>query len=141
MRCVIDTNVWLSGLASARTAPGVVVAHVVAGDLTPIFSRDSFAELAEVLHRPKVLRWLGFAKVEAIDFLDLLEVVSEFVVPVKRLPVSVRDEKDRKILATALARPRSMALVTGDLDLLVLQGSVGTDVVSPAAFVVKYLSE
>ncbi len=139
MRCVVDTNVWLSGLANARTAPGIVVGHIVQGDLTPVFSRESFAELAEVLHRPKILRWLSLNQLESINFLDLLEEISEFVTPTVRLPVFVRDPKDKKIVATALARPRAVALVTGDVDLLVLQGSIATDVVSPADFVAKYL--
>lgn len=138
MRCVVDTNVWLSGLAHARSAPGVVVRHATAGGITPIFSRESFAELAEVLHRPKILRWLSLSNLEAIEYLDMLEEVVQFVTPTKRLPVTVRDSKDIHILATALARPAVDALISGDMDLLVLQGQVGTDVIAPAAFIVKY---
>ena len=138
MRCVVDTIVWLSGLANASAAPGALVGRIIAGDVTPVFSRESFAELAEVLHRPRILRWLSLTGLEAIDFLDLVEEISEFVTPLNRLPVSVRDPKDRKILAVALGRPRAVALVTGDIDLLVLQGSVGINVLSPAAFVERY---
>ncbi len=138
MRCVIDTNVWLSGLAHGRSAPGVVVRHAIAGGITPVFSRESFAELSEVLHRPKILRWLNLSNLEAIEYLDMLEEVVQFVTQTKRLPVSVRDVKDTHILATALARPGADALISGDTDLLVLQGQVATDVIAPAAFIVKY---
>lgn len=138
VRCVVDTNVWLSGLAHARSAPEVVVRHAIAGGITPVFSRVSFAELAEVLHRPKILRWLSMSNLEAIEYLDMLEAVVQFVTPAKRLPVMVRDAKDTHILATALARLAAQALISGDMDLLVLEGQVATDVISPAAFIVKY---
>lgn len=138
MRCVVDTNVWLSGLAHARSAPGTVIRRAIGGNLTPVFSRESFAELAEVLHRPKILRWLSLSRVEAIEVLDALDALAQFVAPAKRLAVVVRDAKDAPILAAALARPAVDALITGDRDLLVLQGQVATDVLTPAAFVVKY---
>jgi putative PIN family toxin of toxin-antitoxin system len=141
VRCVVDANVWLSGLAKPTSASGIVISQTINGNLTPVFSRTSWGELAEVLHRPKILRWLSMSGLEATEYLDALEQIAQFVTPLKRVPVAVRDVKDIPLLAAALARPVATALITGDMDLLVLQGQVNTDVISPSDFVGKYLSQ
>ena len=94
-----------------------------------------------MLHRPKILRWLGMSGIEATEYLDALEQIAQFVLPLKRVPVTIRDIKDIPLLAAALARPVATALITGDMDLLVLKGLVNTDVISPSDFVAKYLSQ
>jgi len=51
----------------------------------------------------------------------LVDRKAEIVIPVETVPVSVRDPKDDIVLATALTGEADF-LVTGDVDLLVLNG-------------------
>lgn len=54
MRVIVDTNIWVSGLISDRGAPARVVDAVLKGDIVPVMSEATFAELEDVLHRPSL---------------------------------------------------------------------------------------
>ena len=51
MRVVIDTNIWISFLIG-KTLIGLRDA-IISGRITILFSEELFAELIEVLQRPK----------------------------------------------------------------------------------------
>jgi putative PIN family toxin of toxin-antitoxin system len=141
VRVVIDTNVWLSGFASAAGSPANIVDAVLTGALTPVFSAETFAELEAVLHRVKIRKWLGLADKQAFDLLKQIELLSDFVVPAKTNLPAVRDAKDLPFLAAALARPRVAALITGDKDLLVLAEQSALLIATPAMFAEQLLGQ
>jgi uncharacterized protein len=82
------------------------------------------AELEEVLQRDKFRIRYGISDGERAAFLFLLDARAESITPRRRLPVAIRDPKDERVLAPALGG-RAEYLVTGDEDLLVLDGTCG----------------
>ncbi|MEK7874911.1 MAG: putative toxin-antitoxin system toxin component, PIN family [Pseudomonadota bacterium] len=79
MRVVVDTNVWISGLISPAGSPARVVQAVMDGQIIPVFSKATFAELHSVLVRPKISRFLTRSSVDVKAFLGNLETIAEFV--------------------------------------------------------------
>ena len=115
MRVVVDTNVWISGLISPAGSPARVVQAVMDGQIIPVFSKATFAELRSVLVRPKISRFLTRSSVEVKAFLGNLETIAEFV-EAPRGTSAIRDAKDRPFLDLAASRPAPDFLVTGDRD-------------------------
>lgn len=56
MRVVVDTNILVSGLLSSKGAPARIVDAILHGSVVPIVSEATFAELKDVLSRPKLER-------------------------------------------------------------------------------------
>ncbi|MEK7223500.1 MAG: putative toxin-antitoxin system toxin component, PIN family [Pseudomonadota bacterium] len=54
MRVIIDTNVLVSGLISRSGPPAQIINAVLRGEIVPVMSDVTFAELEEVLHRPRL---------------------------------------------------------------------------------------
>jgi putative PIN family toxin of toxin-antitoxin system len=86
------------------------------------WSRQNCAEYERVLLRPHFAQKYGLTPEEIGAFLVLIATAAHIVTPVATLPVAVRDPKDEPVLATALGG-RADYLVTGDQDLLVLDGT------------------
>jgi putative PIN family toxin of toxin-antitoxin system len=129
-RYVVDTNVLISAAFSARTSPGLVVRHVLAhGHM--LFSEATFAELDTRLWRPKFDRYLSIESRKRLlhDFRAVaLWVDVPADVGARRFS---RDPDDDKFLHVALAGGAAV-VISGDHDLLDLEGVDGLRVVSPA---------
>lgn len=138
MRVVVDTNVIVSGLISARSATARVVDAILAGRIVPLFSQDTHAELVEVLGRPKLKRYLSKASVSRESFLADLAAIAEFVRP-GPVRAQIRDSKDRPIIAVATSVPSPDFLITGDRDFEKLKIEP-VRIVSPAWFVKNVLA-
>jgi hypothetical protein len=63
VRVIVDTNIWVSGLISDRGAPARVVDTVLKGEIVPVMSEATFAELEDVLHRPPLQAYFRRAAV------------------------------------------------------------------------------
>lgn len=118
---VVDTNLFVSGLIIEKGYPFQLIEQLRKGAFVVITSSTVREELEEVLRRDKFTKFLTEQKIAA--FLDMYDVSSLTVTPKIRLPVPVRDPKDEKILAAALGG-KAEYLVTGDDDLLVLNGNL-----------------
>jgi putative PIN family toxin of toxin-antitoxin system len=115
VRVVVDTNVLVSGLLSAKGAPAKIVDAILRGSVIPIVSEATFAELKDVLSRPKLQHRFRRAGVVVEAFLAELAAVVEFVTPdSSELPI--RDPKDRPFIDLAGTRPAPDFIVTGDKD-------------------------
>ena len=111
MRCVFDTNVVVSAVLFANSAPGRAFRHVLRGG-TILLSSAVVAEIAEVLARPKFDRYV--LPDERSAFLQALIDEAELV----NQPIAAcRDPKDDKFLELALAGAATH-LISGDDDLL-----------------------
>ncbi len=132
MRVVVDTNVWISGLISPAGSPARLVQAVMDGQIIPVFSTATFAELRSVLVRPKISRFLARSSVEVNAFLGDLESIAEFV-ETPRGASAIRDPKDRPFLDLAASRPAPDFLVTGDRD-FDRSHYAGVAVVTPSRF-------
>lgn len=114
-RLVLDANVIVSSVLSAQGRASQTFDLAIATGIV-LMSNDTFAELSEVLLRPKFDRYSNRAKRET--FLDELLGLVEFVEIVERID-ECRDPKDNKYLELAVSG-KADAIVTGDDDLLVL---------------------
>jgi|SRR5580700_9269456 putative PIN family toxin of toxin-antitoxin system len=129
MRCVIDTNVFVSAALFSPSIPRQAVNKALRGGFL-LFSEYTMDELKEVLFRSKFDRYVG--REERILFLAQLGSVAEFV-PIIRLVRECRDPKDDKFLEVAL-NGRAEVIITGDADLLAMHPWRGIAVVTPVGY-------
>lgn len=113
MRCVIDTNVFVSAAVFSNSIPRQAVSKALRGGLL-LFSEDSMDELTEVLFRSKFDRYVS--REERTRFLAQLGSVAEFV-PIIQIVRECPDPKDDKFLEVAV-NGRADVIITGDADLL-----------------------
>lgn len=130
-RAVLDTNVVLSALlfASGRLTPIRLAWQRSA--FRPLLSRATTEELVRALGYPK----LGLTDAEREELLaDYLPYCTVVTIPSKPPAVPrCRDPFDQPFLHLA-AHGRADYLVTGDRDLLVLQGQLRCAIVTAEAF-------
>jgi putative PIN family toxin of toxin-antitoxin system len=129
MRCVIDTNVFVSAAVLSPSVPRQAVSKVLRGGLL-LFSEYTMDELKEVLFRSKFDRYV--TRKERILFLAQLGSVAEFV-PIIQIVRECRDPKDDEFLEVAL-NGRADVIVTGDVDLLEMHPWRGIAILCPADY-------
>ena len=99
----------------------------------PAMSQPVWDELIEVLHRPKLARFVDADQRETV--LDLLRSVSVWFEPQQRIQ-DCRDVKDNKYLELALAADATV-IVSSDEDLLILHPWRGVRIVRPADYLLS----
>lgn len=136
MRVLIDTNVFVSYLLNPNQ-PGTIRAIVRAfleDRFTLLVPEDLLEEFAlTVLNKPRLFNRIRSNDVEA--FVRILKTHGEEIAKIEDpIPAVTRDRKDDFLLACAVVADADY-LVTGDNDLLVLQGKIsGLDILTPAQF-------
>lgn len=115
MRVVVDTNILVSGLISRAGPPARIVDAVLRGEIVPVMSDATFAELEEVLHRPSLQRYFRDSRVTPFQLLTALKTVAEFAKP-GHSRVRMRDPTDRPFVDLAATHPTPDFIVTGDKD-------------------------
>lgn len=136
LRAVVDTSIFVSGSITKVGIPHAVLLAWRAGGFTLLLSQPQRAEIDDVVHRPAIADKYGLTPGELADLLFILDATAIPVVPRRRLPLAVRDPKDEHLLAAALGG-RADYLVTGDDDLLVLDGDARLGplrIITPRAF-------
>ena len=132
MRAVVDVNVLISGVLSAK-GPSAEILHAIRyGYFELVVSELLLAELKRTLAYPKLRKRIPSEKAAAFanwlrDHGSLTED------PVSPLPVGSRDPDDDYLLALAINR--RAYLVTGDKDLLVLSDDL--PILTAAQFAAK----
>jgi putative PIN family toxin of toxin-antitoxin system len=129
MRLVIDTGVLVSYLLAdesplARTVDQMMRSH------TALYSAETFAEIVEVLRRPKIARYIDAGRADAT--LLYLRGLGEMV-DITETIVACRDPRDDKFLSLAVSG-RADCIVSGDADLLVLHPFRGIPILKVADF-------
>lgn len=128
MRVVVDTNVFVSAALKESSWPGLVVRWLdESGGL--LKSGATEAQVIDVLQRPY------FAKKLPPTYPDKVRRIfatAEQVAIAERI-VACRDPTDDKFLELAVSGRADM-IVTGDLDLLVLNPFRGIPIITPIAF-------
>ncbi len=136
MRAVIDTNVVVSGLIRPRGAPGEVLRGLRDRRFVAIVTEMLLEEMVAILSRPWLQERYGILDDDVRDFLRLLALRSDLVVPTQQIR-RCRDPHDDKFLEAAV-EGRADRLVTGDADLLSV-GTIGdASIVRPAEFVAEF---
>ena len=128
MRVVIDTNIWISFLIG-KTLIGLRDA-IISGRITILFSEELFAELIEVLQRPKFKKYFSATAIEQLivllyDRVEWIEITRHFD--------DCRDKKDNFLLDLSVSGHANY-LVTGDDDLLTLNPFYGIEIISYRTF-------
>jgi putative PIN family toxin of toxin-antitoxin system len=126
----LDTNVIVSALLFPDSIPAQAFCEArIRGEV--LLSNEVIKEISDVLRRPKFDRYV--LPEERDWFLATLIRESKHVIPKERLSVC-RDPKDNRWLELAIAG-NSVCLVTGDDDLLALDGFREITITTPAVFV------
>lgn len=127
MRAVLDTNVLMSAVFFGGV-PGMVLEAWVSGDFSLVASPKILDEYRRVSAELKA----KYPKIDTEPILDLLTVHAEIVEDrALSKPVS-RDADDDTFFACAAAA--GAVLVSGDKDLLAVDGERGVRVLAPRAF-------
>ena len=128
MRAVLDPNVVISGAISPRGAPADVLRSLARGEFELIASRGLLDELRRALAYPKLRPHISAS--DAAELVRwLADSASVVVDPDTDPPLHSRDPDDDYLIA--LASAHRAALVSGDKDLLALEGEI--PVFSPRA--------
>jgi putative PIN family toxin of toxin-antitoxin system len=126
---VLDTNVLISAALSPGSAPARVTLWVIA-NARPIFAEPTFEEFRSRLWRPKFDKYLTIERRNQIlhDFSAIADWVEIGGTPA---PVNSRDPDDDMFIQAAVAGSARW-LVSGDKDLLEVQGLKEITILSPA---------
>lgn len=114
-RVILDTNLWISFLINDSYKE---IDHLIKSDqIKLIFSIELLDEFIEVVNRPKFNKYF-----KDDDIIQLLNMFDEYavLVEVKSNLDLCRDKKDNFLLNLA-KDSKSDYLITGDLDLLILE--------------------
>lgn len=130
LRVVLDTNVVVSTLVFRGGRLAWLRQAWAGGQVVPVVSRDTLAELVRVLAYPKFGLAAEDTKTLLAHYMEHAEALGE-VKTRARLP-RCRDEDDRAFLLLAHAA-RADALVTGDADLLALGAQSRIPILTPDA--------
>ena len=111
MRIVLDTNVLVSALITQGTPPDQLYRAWLRNEIELVTSAVQIGELADVLSRPKLRKY--------VDPADAAELVSDIhlrAIVIRDMPIPRRspDPKDDAILAAAVAGEAKL-VVSGDM--------------------------
>lgn len=130
---IFDTNILVSAALLSGSRADLCVRSVLACSIPLIFSAGTYDELADVLMRPKLDRYVSRRTREGL-LRTWRKAAVRFPAAALREEVHVcRDPDDDKFLELALASG-ARAIVTGDEDLLVLDPWRGIRIVKLADF-------
>jgi uncharacterized protein len=129
VRAVLDPNVVISGAISPRGAPADVLRSLARGEFELIVSQALLGELERALAYPKLRPYISES--DAADLVRwVADTASVVVDPDSDASVHSRDPDDDYLIV--LASAHRAALVSGDKDLLTLEGEI--PVFSPRVF-------
>jgi uncharacterized protein len=129
VQAVLDPNVVISGAISPRGAPADVLRSLARGEFELVASQALLRELERALAYPKLRPYI--CESDAADLLRWVADSASIVVDPDSDPsVHSRDPDDDYLIN--LASAHRAALVSGDKDLLALEGEI--PVFSPRAF-------
>jgi uncharacterized protein len=132
MKVVIDVNVWVSGLLWGGL-PARVLRLAQQETIASYVSPELLLELETTLRRSKFQPQLDKRQQTVADLCNVVREISTVVeIGAVQIP-QLRDQNDVKILATALEAD-ALFLISGDLDLLVLNPFQSIQIVTPSDF-------
>jgi len=130
---VVDTNVLVSGLLSAHSAPARVLDLLARDDLQLAYDDRIAAEYRQVLARPR----FGFHPEAAAHLLDYLLGQGMHLVA-RPLPAVLPDLGDQPFLE--VAAEAVAPLITGNRKHFPAELCMGVEVLAPAAFIEWWIS-
>ena len=122
---LIDTNILISAIILKRdSTPNKLLMLWKHNKYNLVMSEELILEVETVLNREKINRKYHISQQEIQELIRELRFSITFIIPLNlyTLPIHSRDIKDDKLLACAIAGECDY-LITGDQDLLVLNGN------------------
>ena len=136
MRVVLDVNVWISALLWGGI-PGRMLRLARNQNIIIFASEALLLELETTLKREKFQQRLE-QRGHTVEYLMMVVRELSQLCPTTYIEVrELRDPKDANILAAGFAA-NAEAIVTGDLDLLVLNEFEGIAILKPTEFIDGY---
>lgn len=132
-RFVLDTNVLISGLLFKTSVPFRAIELAEKQGII-LYSEATLNELEQVLNRKKFNKYLSL---EDRQLFLLKFISSSQLVSIAENITVCRDEKDNKFLELAVSGIANV-IVTGDLDLLVLNPFQSVEILTPDMFIDRY---
>jgi uncharacterized protein len=130
-RIIIDTNLWISFLLNRDVSK---MDSLLRGNKVKLlFSQELLEEFIEVANRPKFNRYFSESDIKSL--LSTINTKAEFI-NVKSTVTICRDAKDNFLLALA-KDGKASHLITGDSDLLVLNKSGKTEILTISDYLLK----
>lgn len=130
MRAVIDANVFVSAAIRTGSSHRVIQAWLENEAFELVICPRLLAEVAEVLGRPRLRRWI--AADVAARFVETIRLTADLVEDPADVVAVTRDPGDDYLVALAVAHGADY-IVTGDKDLLEWAGQL-PPVVTPERF-------
>ncbi len=129
-RFIFDTNTLVSAflLSNQTTSARAWYKATETGQI--VASEETIAEFADVFIRPKFDKYLSPAK--RLTIIEDFKTITQIFEPTQTIKIC-RDEKDNKYLELALST-QANCIVTGDIDLLILNPFNGIPILSAADF-------
>ncbi|WP_017317942.1 putative toxin-antitoxin system toxin component, PIN family [Mastigocladopsis repens] len=139
MKVVVDVNVWISALLWGGVPDKVLI---LAEDkkITIFASKALFLELETTLRRRKFQSKIQSLDLNVDDVINVTKDVIQMCPDISVDAPQLRDSKDNKILAAAVAASAEV-IITGDLDLLVLTEFNQIPILTPQDFLSRYFPE
>ena len=135
MRVVLDTNILIGALITKGTPPDRLHRTWLRGEIELVTSTAQIAELADVLSRPRLQKFLDADEVAAIvENIGARALILEEPQAVNLSP----DPKDNPILAAAIAGKADL-VVSGDKKHMLALGKVDGIPVTTAREAVEHL--
>lgn len=139
MRVVLDSNVFVSALISAKGAPASIIERWLDGDFDVLVSQAIIEEILRVTAYEKLQTYARLRETR-LEFVTLVSEQAIWVEPSETLDVVVDDESDNRYVECAVAGG-AQYIVSGDSHLLDVGDYRGIRCVSPAEFVALMESE
>ncbi len=120
MRIVLDTNILIAALITKGTPPDRLYQAWLRGEIELVTSTAQMAEIADVLARPRLKRYIDADEAAAIlENIDTRALILDAPPDVNLSP----DPKDNPILAAAIAGKADL-IVSGDKKHMLALGEV-----------------
>jgi len=133
MIVVLDTNVIISSLLSAKGPPAEVIRRWEAGEFDVVTSPALISELERALTYPRVRKYLKFSDEEIEAFLKHLKTTAIVVEPQMALDVVEDDPDDNRVLECAVAGDATY-IVSGNTHLIDLKTYEQIVILNPVGF-------
>ena len=131
-KIIIDTNLQISFLISKDFTKLDEIIFTRSARL--IFSQELIDEFIEVDHRPKMRRF--FTKSEIEQILDTIDEFADFINVESKIDIC-RDPKDIFLLSLSIDSHADF-LLTGDIDLLIIEKIENTVIITISNFLLLY---
>jgi putative PIN family toxin of toxin-antitoxin system len=135
VRIVLDTNIYVSALLSAKGRPATIVRWWLEGAYDVLLSQPILDEILRVTAYERIQKKYAQVRENRLEFAALIAEQALWVQPAMTIDAVKADESDNRYLECAAAGAAGY-IVTGDDHLLALGEYEGIRILTPAAFVV-----